>query len=61
MDGDSKPYFRHYRYDFPQDTQLFGGHLPHHHWHTGDYRVRQPVGPFGGDPIRLTNGLARSR
>jgi hypothetical protein len=43
MDGNSKPHFRHYRYDFPQDTQLFGWYLSHHHWHNGSYRVLQQV------------------
>ena len=62
MDGDSKPHFRRYCYDFPQDTQLFDWHLSHHHWHIGDYRVLQPVDPFGGDhPIRLMNNLGRSQ
>jgi len=39
MDGDSKPYFRRYRYDFPQDTKLFDWYLPYHHWHNGYYSV----------------------
>jgi hypothetical protein len=43
MDGNSKPYFRYYCYDFPQDTQLFDWYLSHHHWHYGDYRVYQQV------------------
>ncbi len=41
MDGDSKPYFRRYRYDFPQDTKLSGWYLSHHHWHNGYYSVPQ--------------------
>jgi hypothetical protein len=43
MDGNSEPYFRRYRYDFPQDTQLFSRRLSHHHWHIGHYRVHQQV------------------
>jgi hypothetical protein len=43
MDGDSKPYFRRHCNDFPQDTQLFGWYLSHHHWHNGYYRVHQQV------------------
>jgi hypothetical protein len=43
MDGDSKPYFRHYRHDFPQDTQLFNWYLSHHHWDTGYYRLLKQV------------------
>jgi len=43
MDGDSKHHFRHYRYDFPQNTQLFGWYLSHHHRHIGYYRVLQQV------------------
>jgi hypothetical protein len=35
MDGHSQPCFRDYRYDFPQDTQLFGGYLPDHHRYNG--------------------------
>jgi hypothetical protein len=41
MDGDSKPYFRRYCYDFPQDTKLFGWYLSNHHWHNGYYSVPQ--------------------
>ena len=43
MDGDSEPHFRDYRYDLPQDTQLFGWYLSNHHWHNGPYRVLQRV------------------
>ena len=43
MDGDSEPHFRDYRYDLPQDTQLFGRHLSHHHRDNGYYRVHQQV------------------
>jgi uncharacterized protein YegP (UPF0339 family) len=43
MDGDSKPYFRRHRNDFPQNTQLFDWYLSHHHWHTGYYRLLQQV------------------
>jgi hypothetical protein len=41
MDGDSKPYFRRYCYDFPQDTKLFGWYLSNHHWDNGYYSVPQ--------------------
>ena len=43
MDGDSEPHFRDYRYDIPQDTQLFGRHLSHHHRDNGYYRLHQQV------------------
>jgi hypothetical protein len=43
MDGNSKPNFRRYCYDIPQDTQLFGWCLSHHHWHNGPYRVLQQL------------------
>ena len=43
MDGDSQPDFRRYRYDIPQDTQLSGWYLSHHHRHIGYYRVYQQV------------------
>jgi hypothetical protein len=43
MDGDSQPCFRRHCDDIPQDTQLFGWYLSHHHWYIGDYRVLQQV------------------
>ena len=46
MDGDSQPHFRHYRHDFPQDTQLFGWYLSHHYWHIGYHRVLQQIKLF---------------
>jgi hypothetical protein len=43
MDGNSKPYFRHYRYGLPQDTQLPGRSLSHHYWNHGSHRLFQQV------------------
>ncbi len=43
MDGNSKPHFRCYCHDIPQDTQLSGWYLSHHHWHNGSDSILQQV------------------
>jgi hypothetical protein len=43
LDGNSKPYFRGYCHDFPQDTQLSGWYLSNHHWRIGSRRVLQGI------------------
>jgi hypothetical protein len=41
MDGDSKPYFRRYCHDLPQDTELPDRYLPYHHWGNGYHSIPQ--------------------
>lgn len=42
--GDISPRLRHYRYDFPQNTQLYSGNISDYSWDMGHNSVSAFLG-----------------